>query len=760
MVIENKYVEIIAAEENIRAAQVIATAGLFEEGATVPFIARYRKEVTGNLDEVQILAIRDSLARLKELDDRKEAILKSLIERELLTPELEKAVKDAPTMSKLEDIYLPYRPKRKTRGVKAKEKGLEPLALDLLKQQIDDVLAEAEKYVNSELEVATAEEALAGARDIIAEMVNEDSEIREKMRKFFFDNAIIVSSVVKTKEKEADAAKYRDYFNMSEAARDIPSHRFLAIRRGADEGFLTYHILPEEFVAIKILTRKYVTGDNGSAKQVEMACEDSYRRLLSLSMETELRTELKKKSDEKAINVFAENLRELLLTSPMGQKATLGLDPGLRTGCKLVVLDAQGSLLYNTAIYPLVPFQKVTESNMIITDLVKKYNIEAVAVGNGTGGREALEYAKSVPALKDKIVAMVNESGASIYSASEVARKEFPDYDLTVRGAVSIGRRLMDPLAELVKIDPKSIGVGQYQHDVDQKKLKDSLDDTVISCVNSVGVNVNTASYKLLAYVAGLSERIATKIVEYRDSKGPFKNRESVKTVPGLGPKAFEQCAGFLRVINGENPLDASAVHPESYGIVEQMAKDAGCKVSDLMKDSELRRKIDLKKYVTETVGLPTLTDIMDELAKPGRDPRKEFDLFSFTEGVNDIKDLKEGMVLNGVVTNVTAFGAFVDIGVHQDGLVHISQLSDTFVSDPNEFIKVNQKVSVTVMEVDADRKRISLTMKSDYDPNIKPVSSSQPRRVVAKKVEKKVTVDNSNSETYNPFAAFFNNNK
>jgi uncharacterized protein len=759
--INDKYVQIIALEESIRPSQVVATAKLLEEGATVPFIARYRKEVTDNLEDTQIIAIRDSLKRLEELDERKEAILKSLTERELLTPELEKAVKEAMTMSKLEDIYLPYRPKRKTRGMKAKEQGLEPLAELLLKQGDIDPVAEAEKFVSEENEVTSASAALSGARDIIAEIINEDSEIREKMRKFFFENSILESKVVKTKEKEKDAAKYRDYFAWSEPAKDIPSHRMLAIRRGADEGFLTFHILPEEFEALKILTKKYIKSSNDAAEQVETAALDCYKRLLSLSMETELRSELKKRSDEKAINVFADNLKELLLASPMGQKNTLALDPGLRTGCKLVVLDAQGALLYNTAIYPLEPFKKVTESTQIISDLVRRYDIEAVAVGNGTGGREALSFAKSIPALKDKIVSMVNESGASVYSASAVARKEFPDYDITVRGAVSIGRRLMDPLAELVKIEPKSIGVGQYQHDVDQKKLKESLDDVVIGCVNAVGVDINTASFKLLSYVAGLSERIATKIVSYREKFGPFKNRESIKDVPGLGPKAFEQCAGFLRVLGGDNPLDSSAVHPESYTIVESMAQDCSCSIADLMKDSSMRKSVNLKSYVTDVVGMPTLTDIMGELDKPGRDPREEFDLFSFTEGVEHVEDLREGMVLNGVVTNVTAFGAFVDIGVHQDGLVHISQLSDSFVSDPTEFIKVNEKVSVTVMEVDMERNRISLTMKSDFDPSklksADSVVSSGVKRPVKKKVVKRAVKTEHSSDdsgTHNPFAA------
>lgn len=740
LTIEN-YFDQVALELSISKAQVGATAKLLGEDCTVPFIARYRKEVTGNLDEVQIISIRDRLEQLRELDARKEAILKSLAENGHLNEELEALVKSAPTLSKLEDIYLPYRPKRKTRGMKAKEQGLEPLANFILEQSTSDPLAEAEKFLNPEAGIETTKQAIDGAKDIIAEVINEDAEIREAMRKYFEDEAIISSTAVKEKEKEAEALKYQDYFLWSERAIDAPSHRVLAIRRGASEGYINYSVLPESDKALTILLNKYIKDlstidTNKNATLVKEAAEDCYSRLLSLSMETELKSILKQKADEKAISVFSLNLRELLLASPMGQKVLLALDPGLRTGCKLVCLDAQGKLLYNSTIYPLEPHNKKIEAASEIEKVVKHYHVEAVAVGNGTGGREALSFCNSLDCLKDKIVAMVNESGASVYSASEIARKEFPDYDVTVRGAVSIGRRLMDPLAELVKIDPKSIGVGQYQHDVDQKLLKSSLDDVVVSCVNAVGVDVNTASFKLLSYVAGLSERIATRIVAHREINGPFKNRQEFKDVVGVGPKVFEQAAGFLRIHGGDNPLDASAVHPERYEVVNQMAKDLDCSVSDLIKDSVIRKKIDLKSYVSDQVGMLTLNDILSELEKPGRDPRAEFDLFSFTEGVNKIEDLKEGMVLPGVVTNVTAFGAFVDIGVHQDGLVHISQLSNSYVSDPANVVKVNQKVQVRVTEVDIERKRIGLSMRSqddEVDGNLKSSASNKQKVVVVK---------------------------
>ncbi len=741
----------IAKELELKVSQVEATVKLFDEGCTVPFISRYRKEATGNLDEVQVISIRDRLEQLEALDERRVAILKSMREQEVLTEELEKAINKAEKLSTLEDIYLPYKPKRETRGVKAKKKGLEPLANLILEQDDVDLEKEALKYVNSEscsdkkLVVESVEDALQGARDIIAEIVNEDKDVRNSMRELFEDYSEIISTVVAKNKDEKDAQKYRDYFDWKELAKNAPSHRVLAIRRGSDEGFLSFRILPEEESALDILISKYVKSSNRCSEEVRLACEDCYKRLLSLSMETEMRNKIKKRADEKAISVFADNLRELLLASPMGQKVLLGVDPGLRTGCKIVVLDKQGSLLYHSAIYPLEPKNDVLGASKEIEMLVKKYKIESVAVGNGTGGREAEAFCKSLSCLNGTIISMVNEAGASVYSASEIAREEFGEYDLTVRGAVSIGRRLMDPLAELVKIDPKSIGVGQYQHDVDQKQLKKSLDDTVISCVNSVGVEVNTASSKLLSYVSGFSERIANNFVAYRDKNGAFRNREEFKKVVGLGDKVFEQSAGFLRIRGGDNPLDASAVHPESYYIVEKMAKDRSCSVEDLIKDRSKRTTIKVSDYVDKEVGLLTLNDIMEELDKPGRDPRAEFDLFSFTEGIDTISDLRVDMELPGVVTNVTAFGAFVDVGVHQDGLVHISELSDNFVKDPNEIVKVNQKVNVRITEVDIERNRIAMSMKS------KEKSLPKKKNKNIKKVNKP-RVD----ETKNTMGAFF----
>lgn len=706
-----KNILIVAKELSLKPEQVAAVVKLLSEDATVPFIARYRKEVTGNLDEVAIISIRDRIDLLGELDKRREAIIKSLTEQEKLTPELEKQVMEAETLSRLEDIYLPYRPKRRTRGMIAKEKGLEPLADILFAQGADDPFSEALKFIDAEKSVESAEDALQGARDIIAERVNESSEAREEMRSFFAQKAAMSSKVVKGSEK--DGAKYRDYFEWSEPVKNAPSHRILALLRGSDEGYLLVHFLPEDEEAVSLLEKRFVKKGSPAAEQIADAVKDGYRRLMGPSMETELRAALKKKADDEAIRVFAENVKELLLASPLGEKSVLALDPGLRTGCKVACLSKQGNLVYNDAIYPLEPYNKVDESAKKIKDLCAKYKIEAIAIGNGTGGRECLAFCKSI-GLENIIITMVNESGASVYSASEVARKEFPDHDVTVRGAVSIGRRLMDPLAELVKIDPKSIGVGQYQHDVDQKDLKKSLDDAVMSCVNAVGVEVNTASGELLKYVSGLSPRMADAIVKYRTEKGPFKNRSELMKVSGMGPKTFEQSAGFLRIREAENPLDSSAVHPESYGIVQRMAEDLSSSVSDLMRDSSLRQKIKLENYVNETIGLPTLKDIMNELEKPGRDPRKEFELFSFKDGVNDISDLEKGMSLSGVVTNVTAFGAFVDIGVHQDGLVHISHLADRFIENPHGFIKVNQKVQVTVIDVDVERRRIALSMKSN----------------------------------------------
>jgi uncharacterized protein len=712
--IEEKHCRTISRELAISERQIQATAALLDEGATVPFIARYRKEVTGGLDEVQIINIRDRLEGLRELDKRRESIIKSIEEQGKMTDDLLAKIIAAETLTILEDIYLPYKPKRRTRGMIAREKGLEPLALELFAQGDIDPESAAAAYVDPEKELPTIEEVLAGSRDIMAEWINEDAEARAALREYFFEQAVLSSAVVKGKEEEG--AKYRDYFEWTEPAKSIPSHRLLAIRRGTEEGFLSFRMQPDEEEGIELLKRHFVRGANKAAEQVALASEDAYKRLLSLSLETEIRGATKEKADEYAIKVFADNLRELLLASPLGQKTILALDPGLRTGCKLVCLNRQGKLIHNGTIYPLQPHNKVAESARVIQDLVKSLSIEAIAIGNGTGGREALAFVKEISFDRNVTVVMVNESGASVYSASEVARREFPDHDVTVRGAVSIGRRLMDPLAELVKIDPKSIGVGQYQHDVDQRSLKKSLDDVVVSCVNAVGVDVNTASKELLSYVSGLSERLAQGIVAFRDEHGPFRSRESFTEVSGMGPKTFEQAAGFLRIREGGHPLDGSAVHPESYHIVEAMAKDLGCTVEDLVRDASLRKKIKLEKYESDTVGMPTLQDIMNELSKPGRDPRSEFEVFNYTEGVSEIADVKQGMVLPGVVTNVTAFGAFVDIGVHQDGLVHISQLADRFVSNPSEVVKVGQKVRTTVLDVDVSRKRISLSMKTNPD--------------------------------------------
>ncbi len=705
----NTHMVTVATELNAKLWQIQGALKLLDDGATVPFISRYRKEATGNLDEVQILTVRDRITVLRELDKRREAILSSLTEQEVLTPELEKAVRAAETLSRLEDIYLPYRPKRRTRGTIAKERGLEPLAQLLFNQKCSDPAQEAAKYVDPEKEVPDTEAALAGARDIIAEWINEDTEARAQMRRFFKQSGRLISKVVK--KKEEDAAKYRDYFSLEESASRAPSHRILAVFRGAQEGFLTLKVLPPEEEALELLKKRLVSGTGEASGQVALAAEDSYKRLMGPSLENELKAELKTYADEEAIRVFASNLRELLLAPPMGGRATLGVDPGLRTGCKIVCLNAQGDLLHNETIYPLPPKSDTAGSAKRINTLVKEYGIQAVAVGNGTGGREALSFIEGL-GLQGVIVTLVNESGASVYSASKTAREEFPDQDLTVRGSVSIARRLMDPLAELVKIDPKSIGVGQYQHDVDQRQLKKSLDDVVSSCVNAVGVDVNTASKELLSYVSGLNSKTAKALVEYRNSNGAFGNRETVLKAPGLGTKSFEQCAGFLRIPGGKNPLDASAVHPERYVLVEQMARDLGASVDDLIKQQELRRKINLRNYISDDTGMPTLKDIMAELEKPGRDPREEFSVFSFAEGVETMEDLQTGMELPGVVTNVTNFGAFVDIGVHQDGLVHISQLADHFVHDPREEVKVNQKVKVRVVDVDISRKRIALSMK------------------------------------------------
>jgi uncharacterized protein len=711
----------IQTEMNLEASGVQAVAKLLEEGATVPFIARYRKEATGSLDEVAVAAIRDRLAQLEELDSRRETILNSLEQHGHLTDERKEQVLAAATLTELEDIYLPYRPKRRTKATIAREKGLEPLALAILAQEGADPSILAEAYVDTEKSVETVEEALAGARDIIAETVSEDAEVRSRVRELFFAKATIRSRVIKGKEEEG--AKFKDYFEWEEPAATAPSHRILAMRRGEKEEILSLTIAPPPEQALAIMEKIFVQGEGPDARQVRLAVQDCYKRLLSRSMETEARVGLKERADIEAIRVFADNLRQLLLASPLGAKRIMGIDPGFRTGCKLVCLDRQGKLLHNDTIYPHGSERQAEAARQALADLCRKFRIEAVAVGNGTAGRETDAFAKEALGDASIPVIMVNESGASVYSASEVARNEFPDHDLTVRGAVSIGRRLMDPLSELVKIDPKSIGVGQYQHDVDPFALKGALDDVVISCVNGVGVEVNRASVQLLTYVSGLGPQLAKNIVAYRDEHGAFADRKTLKKVKRLGPKAYEQCAGFLRIKDGANPLDASAVHPESYGVVSAMAGDLGCGVSDLMADAGLRKKIDPQRYVTDAIGLPTLTDILDELAKPGRDPREPFEHFAFDESVAAIRDLTPGMKLPGIVTNVTNFGAFVDIGVHQDGLVHISQLCDRFVKNPAEVVSVQQKVSVTVMEVDLPRKRISLSMRSD--PYKKPATKA-----------------------------------
>ncbi|MDB5134245.1 MAG: RNA-binding transcriptional accessory protein [Mucilaginibacter sp.] len=728
----------IALELSIAEKQVSTTAGLLDEGATVPFISRYRKEMTGSLDEVQVAAVRDRLQQLRELDKRREAILKSLTEMGKLTPELEKQINEAETMVLLEDIYLPYRPKRKTRATAAREKGLQPLADLIFLQSRVDLEAEAAKCIDDEKGVKSTEEALAGARDIISEHISENAEVRTKMRALFLEKGTFQSKVITGKEEAG--VKYRDYFDWTEPVKSIPSHRILAIRRGEKEEMLSMDIQPPEDASIGLLEQLFVKGNNESSQQVKQAVGDGYKRLLKPSMETEIRLFTKKKADEEAIRVFVENARQLLLAAPLGQKRVMAIDPGFRTGCKVVCLDEQGKLLEYTAIFPHTGAGNAKEAEKTTKHLFEKYGIEAIAIGNGTAGRETELFVRNLN-LPGVNIVMVNESGASIYSASDVAREEFPDKDVTVRGAVSIGRRLMDPLAELVKIDPKSIGVGQYQHDVDQNKLQVSLDDTVISCVNAVGVELNTASKQILAYVSGLGPQLAQNIVEYRNEHGAFKRRDQLKKVARLGDKAYEQAAGFLRIRDAENPLDASAVHPERYTLVEQMAKDLKCSVKELMDNTPIRKSIPLQKYVTDTVGLPTLNDIMAELAKPGRDPREQFEAFSFTDGVNGINDLKIGMKLPGIVTNITNFGAFVDIGVHQDGLVHLSQITNRFIKDPNEVLKVHQKVEVTVTEVDVNRKRIALSMKVN-EPRETSQPRNQPKPVTERKAQSQPETD------------------
>jgi uncharacterized protein len=711
----DRFIARIAAELNLPATKVSATARLLGESATVPFIARYRKEVTGSLDEVAITSIRDRLAQLTELEQRREAILKSLSERQLLSDVLKVAVEGADTLSALEDLYAPFRPKRRTRATIAKEAGLEPLA-DLLfnEQATIDPLAVAAAFVSLEKSVPDVAAALAGARDILAERFSEDAATRSRLRELYWESAQVRSKVMMG--KEAEGAKFKDYFDWTEPVSKIPSHRMLAMRRGEEEGVLLVRITPLEESAIAILEGLFVQArGTPGAEQVRLAAVDSFKRLVGFAIEAEVRIESKKRADQEAIRVFSENLRELLLAPALGQKNVLALDPGFRTGCKTVVLDRQGKLLHHDVIYATAGgTHQVAQAGEKVRDFVTRFAIEAIAIGNGTASRETEQFIRSLHLPPSIPVVLVNESGASIYSASEVAREEFPSEDVTVRGSVSIGRRLMDPLAELVKLDPKSIGVGQYQHDVDPNALQRGLDDVVVSCVNRVGVELNTASKQLLSYVSGLGPSLAANIVSHRNEHGPFRSRKELLKVSRLGPKAFEQCAGFLRIHEAENPLDSSAVHPERYELVDAMASDLGCAVSDLVRDGGLRGKIRPEKYVTNEVGLPTLKDILDELAKPGRDPRQRFEVFAFQEGVEKLEHLQPGMKLPGIVTNVTAFGAFVDIGVHQDGLVHVSQLADRFVKDPAEVVKVGQKVRVTVTEVDLARKRIALSMKAN----------------------------------------------
>lgn len=706
-----EFSQMIAAELKLPAHRIANTLKLLQGGATIPFISRYRKEATGGLDEVQIGDIQTRYEKLCELSKRKETVLSTIEEQGKLTPELKSRISACWNATELEDIYLPFKPKRKTRAETARAKGLEPLALLLMMQKENNLAAKVRNFVKGE--VKDEEDALKGARDILAEQISEDERSRNLMRNQFQRQALIQSKVVKGKEAEEASAKYRDYFDFCEPLKKCSSHRLLALRRGESEGVLKVTIFPEdEDMCNERLQRLFVRANNECAHQVEEALTDAYKRLLKPAIETEFAALSKEKADEEAIRVFAENLRQLLLAPPLGQKRVMGIDPGFRTGCKVVCLDAQGTLLHNEAIYPHPPKSEYAQAARKIVKLVEQYKIEAIAIGNGTASRETEQFVTSQRYDREVQVFVVSEDGASIYSASKTAREEFPDYDVTVRGAVSIGRRLMDPLAELVKIDAKSIGVGQYQHDVDQTKLKASLDQTVESCVNLVGVNVNTASKHLLTYVSGLGPTLAQNIVDYRTENGPFESRCQLLKVPRMGAKAYEQCAGFLRIPQAKNPLDNSAVHPESYPIVEQMAKDLNCTVADLIKDKELRSKIDLKKYVTDTVGLPTLTDILQELDKPGRDPRQKIQVFEFDKNVRTLDDLQEGMELPGIVTNITNFGCFVDIGIKENGLVHVSQLADRFVSNPADVVRIHQHVRVKVMSIDHERKRIQLTMK------------------------------------------------
>jgi uncharacterized protein len=702
------YSQLISQSLSIAETQVANTLDLLDEGATIPFISRYRKEVTGGLNEVEIGKIKQSYEKLQELSKRKETVLNSIEEQGKLTPELKERIEHSWNSTEIEDMYLPYKPKKQTKAEIARKKGLESLAKILMSQNEKEVYAKAEKYVSEE--VADVDEALQGARDIIAEWVNENESARNSIRHIFRKEAMISSKLVKGKEE--DGAKYRDYFEFSELLSKCTSHRLLAMRRGESEGILRVSISPEDTHCIESLNRRFVKGKTASSEQVELAVKDSYKRLLKPSIETEFAAISKEKADNQAIKVFAENLRQLLLTPPLGQKRVMGIDPGFRTGCKVVCLDAQGNLIHNETIYPHPPQKERIKAGAKITSLINAYGIEAIAIGNGTAGRETEQFITNLPFEKEINVFVVSEDGASVYSASKIARDEFPDYDVTVRGAVSIGRRLMDPLAELVKIDPKSIGVGQYQHDVNQTELKNSLDQTVENCVNSVGVNLNTASKHLLTYVSGLGPALAQNIVDYRTANGPFKSRKALLKVPRLGEKAFEQAAGFLRIPDAENPLDNSAVHPESYHIVETMAKDMNCKVGDLIKNKKLKSNIQLDKYISEKTGMPTLLDIMQELDKPGRDPRKEIKVFEFDPNIRTINDLREGQVLPGIVGNITNFGCFVDIGIHEKGLVHVSNMANHYVSDPTTVVSIHQHVQVKVLSIDLERGRIQLSLK------------------------------------------------
>ncbi len=709
------YAAKIAAEQNIAARRVAAVVELLDGGSTVPFIARYRKEATGGLDEVALTAIRDRLGQLRELDKRRATVLETIAKQGKLTDELKTKILAAETLNVLEDIYLPYKPKRRTRATIAKEKGLEPLAAAIFRQEDGfDPAVEAVRYIDKEKKVASVEEALAGARDIIAEWVNETAEVRARLRKLYFSEGVFRSRVLKGKEEAG--ANYKDYFSWEDSVAKAPSHRILAVRRAEKEKIVSLRVHVSEEKALKILMDHFIKGTGPASEQMRLAVEDGFRRLLSLSMETEVRVATKQRADEEAVAVFARNLRELLMAPPLGPRRVMAIDPAYRTGCKVVCLDERGDLLKFDTIFPTGSKRQVEEGAAVVRSLCEQYRIEFIAVGNGTACRETESFLRGLGLPEDIHIMVVSEAGASIYSASDVARDEFPDFDVTVRGAISIGRRLMDPLAELVKIDPKSIGVGQYQYDVDQGLLKRNLDDVVISCVNLVGVELNSASRQLLTYVSGLGPARAQAILDYRAAHGPFRSRRELYDVPRLGAKAVEQAAGFLRIRDGENPLDASAVHPESYPIVERMARDLGCRIKELMHDEGLRSRIRIEDYIDDRVGRPTLEDILQELAKPGRDPRARFEVFRFREGVTRPEDLKTGMTLPGIVTNITRFGVFVDIGVHLDGLVHISQMSDSYVRDPHEVVHLHQPVEVTVLSVDLKRNRIALTMKKHPD--------------------------------------------